>query len=202
MKRFIVFVFVFLSVCYLCAQSSELPKNRVSLGVGIGSVPDFKGIFASNTEVYLKGIDNYYFMYKSTVPLITAMYDRNCVAGLYLGWTFTYQYVKYDTYLSDTATEGAPGTNMGDGNLNTYTFMARMMYTYVNRDITKLYSGIELGISVYDIKNKALALSKTSTAFAYQGTLMGLIIGQKASFYMEVGYGYRGILNGGFMLNF
>lgn len=202
MKKIIVLLSVLLSVICLHSQSSDLPNNRVSIGVGIGSVPDFKGIFASNTEVYLKGISDYYFMYRSTVPLITAMYDRKCIAGLYLGWTFTYQYVKYDTYLSSSATEGLPGTNMGNGNLSTYTFMARAMYTYLNRGLTNIYSGVELGISIYDIKNKELNLSKSSVDFAYQATLMGMSVGRKAAFYMEVGYGYRGIINGGVMFRF
>lgn len=202
MKRFILLASFLLLMCCVYSQRSELPRNRVSLGIGMGSVPDFKGVFSSNTETYLHGITDYYFMYKSNVPLVTIMYDRKTVAGLYLGWSLTYQYTEYETYLSSTATQGLPGTSMGPGYLNTYTFMARGMYTYVNHNIVKTYSGIELGISIYDIRNKELSLSKSSVEFAYQATLFGISIGRMASFYAEVGYGYRGILNGGVMFNF
>jgi hypothetical protein len=78
--------------------------------------------------------------------------------------------------------------------------MGRADFHYINLHHFKLYSGIAAGMSWRSAKDGITTIKKTGAA--YQITPIGAAIGGKFVLWGELGYGYRGYLNGGVALRF
>lgn len=72
-------------------------------------------------------------------------------------------------------------------------------YHYFNRKIVQLYSGIQLGVYV---KNKKLidnrqTIKQKNVGFAFQVDALGVRVGKKIGGFVEIGFGFNGIVKVG-----
>jgi hypothetical protein len=85
-----------------------------------------------------------------------------------------------------------------------YTFAIEWDYRYVNQGLIQVYSGLGLGFTY--ATEKLTPPPETSTnssngnisSIAYQLNAVGVRLGKKYSGFIELGYGYKGIINVGF----
>jgi opacity protein-like surface antigen len=86
------------------------------------------------------------------------------------------------------------------------TGMARLDYKWINGSAVKLYSGVGAGICYYHSKGTSAFTSDVRTNneifFAFQVNALGIRLGKKLGFFIELGLGYNGIINGGLSLEF
>lgn len=97
------------------------------------------------------------------------------------------------------------GQEIGTLERQYYTFAFQCDYRYVNSGMVQMYSGIGLGYAYVkeslDPSNEEQSVTHNSfNDFAYQINLIGLRLGRKYGGFLELGYGYKGIVNLGFSL--
>jgi hypothetical protein len=84
-----------------------------------------------------------------------------------------------------------------------WTAMGRVQWTYGSISRIKLYSGVAAGIygvtSTLTQNESSLTpdTKNTASGFAYQATALGACLEGKVSVFLEGGYGFLGIVNGG-----
>ena len=82
-----------------------------------------------------------------------------------------------------------------------YTFMGRVDFTYVRSRLLQMYSGLGLGFSHATESGKDTG-SASETYFALQINAVGLRVGEKVAGFMELGFGFNGIICGGITVRF
>lgn len=94
----------------------------------------------------------------------------------------------------------------GDLSRTFYTVALEWEYRYVNQGPIQVYSGLGLGFT-YATEELAPPPEMTTTSstgnisnIAYQVNAVGIRLGKKYAGFVELGYGYKGIINAGFSL--
>lgn len=88
-------------------------------------------------------------------------------------------------------------------NHNYWTAMARVQWNYFSFPGLKLYGGLAGGTYGVTSKLKENTSNETpdnstkGSGFAYQATVIGASLGGKIAVFLEGGYGYLGLVNGG-----
>ncbi len=86
-----------------------------------------------------------------------------------------------------------------------YSMAAQIEYRYINNGLIQMYSGIGLGYSLVQekLEPKSSEMTSSTTSFgtlAYQLNAVGVRIGKQYGGFLELGYGYKGIVNIGFSI--
>jgi hypothetical protein len=127
--------------------------------------------------------------------------------GATLIWTGTKSDVCNRTYI-----EGEKAIQMGTLNYNFFTPAIDLNVLYIAKEKFKLYGDLGLGytIGLIDYKNVEYKFShnpdkkarKMYNHFNFQFSPIGFKFGNRAGGFVEFGFGYRGIISGGFFANF
>jgi hypothetical protein len=77
------------------------------------------------------------------------------------------------------------------------TLLVRVKYRYYRGEVVQLYAGLSAGPSFYNQQGQVAgqAGEEDATYAAYQATLFGLRIGRTFAGFMELGFGYTGLLS-------
>lgn len=85
-----------------------------------------------------------------------------------------------------------------------YTFAIELNYRYVNQGPIQVYSGIGVGFTygtetlIPPPEMLTIATTNNISNIAYQINAVGVRLGKKYAGFIELGYGYKGIINVGF----
>lgn len=104
----------------------------------------------------------------------------------------------YDAILSSDIKD--KDTLVGKGYSNRITIALEGDYRYINKDIFQMYSGLGLGYTFRkDTYNPDIGPEQTNNInhFNFQLTAVGVRFGKSLGGFMELGFGYKGILNFG-----
>lgn len=83
---------------------------------------------------------------------------------------------------------------------NGFYLMADSRYYYFHRKYFQLYSGLNAGLAI--LTDKGTSSPETTTGFALQINALGFRVGKKIGVFAELGFGYRGVFNGGISARF
>jgi hypothetical protein len=105
----------------------------------------------------------------------------------------------------DTCNCTVPGTQPGKGPLydfstRTITVGAELTWVIASEQFFQVYQGLGAGVSFFDEHDTypdKTTSSLTGIRYVGQVTLGGLRFGRALGAYVEIGYGYKGIVNGG-----
>lgn len=181
-------------------QESQI-KQRLMLGYGI---PNYPKMILSNVESSFGPFELSYKTFLTDKLSIGLIYNMN---GINTKDVHIVKYVIVDTYIA----------NLIDYtyhySIKFNTFLAKVDYSWLNKDMLNFYSGVCIGWVFVNASTKLTVKSGdsdvpkfngTSSGLAYQVTLIGchFIIVKHFGCYAELGYGYNSILNAGLSWTF
>jgi len=178
----------------LKAQNNDFARNDVRLSYGIGNV--YQMALTSLTVTSTIFIVPFDSAYKSTVK------D-------YGTFSFQYQYRVSKLIQVGAAVSFNPGSidvkyDKGSTSYSTTYFvsvMPRIDFTYVNRGLITMYSGLALGATYYSIRNNYSNQPdnvNSGLLFGFQVNGIGIRVGKNIGGFAEFGFGCLGIVNLGF----
>lgn len=192
MKRILVFA-VSLIVCIanVNAQEDNMPKNEVAASVGLGTHAyigvAFGDVFTEMIEG--KGSSNRF------TGAYSLTYLRNVSKHTALGISGTYEqmYRKSDSGYKTTE--------------EFITVMPTVRLYWFRSSAFGMYSRLAAGASFrkYEYKDEGMTepKNKSNTYFAFHAAPIGLELGSRTfSGFLELGYGYHGIVNAGLKFGF
>lgn len=192
MKHIILLITALTS--FFCTLAQE-KKHEISIGAGLISRPYAKEILQIERSYGGSGDAN------SSTPAFQLNYRYTINSKFNLGGTFLFErqthsltssyppFLSYHKYVD-----------------RYYTILLSSNYSWVIKKSMQLYSGLSAGINIHD-RNEVIDefiyyADLTKIHFAYQATPIGFRLGRTFGVYAEVGYGYKGILCGGFSYRF
>jgi opacity protein-like surface antigen len=180
---------VALAILVFCmpVQAREY-KNDLSFGLGAFTFPD---IAETTKDVGLLAVTLGLVSQeaKRDGPAYIFKYGRFVKEDLRLSLSAGYQKFKADHYLVQElwyTTE-----------ISYLDFMVRGDYYWLNREWVQLYSGAGLGIAMVTEEQKELGLEETEYWFAFHVNAFGCRVGKRVAGFVELGFGYNGILSAG-----
>ena len=128
---------------------------------------------------------------------IHAAYRYRLTERIGIGGLFAYDYSYEKAYLNDVRT--------GKFYKNHYTFAVEADYKYFAREKFSIYALGGIGMTLYNLKykdqnDKARNGSDTDPYFTFQITPLGLKYGRNYGGFVEMGFGYRGVINAGLFM--
>ncbi|MFS4467502.1 hypothetical protein [Maribacter sp. 2210JD10-5] len=153
-------------------------------------------------------------MLSTIITLGTVSYDDVEYTGAFHA---KYKYAIIDNLLvgiSGVYEEAEDKERFGSANVakrksRIYSIALESDYSYINRKHFKVYSGVGLGYRMVDTKSKPTAAStdtkisnERTHGLAYHINGIGIRAGRAIGVFVEVGYGYRGIINAGLSIQF
>jgi hypothetical protein len=188
---------VFASLLTLNLASLAQSKHEVSLGLGFGTMNEANGTTSDAFSAFFSAL------------LLTDAYSEDVTYSpawhvgyktfitkkqkLAIGGTFAYQSAK--------GTYSYGGEKAGDIHRNFYTIAAEADYRYIKKEKFHLYSGLGFG---YTFGNETITPISGSTQknslgnFDLQVIGIGARYGSNVGGFMELGFGYKGIICAGF----
>ena len=200
MKRPTVLIFVGL-ICCACVQSQDKfmrdaadnshssGAQQFSLGYGINSFPLHSE--KSGTGIRPSSVDLQFISATSTGAFCFS-YLNDVVYKFAWGFDAAFERVN-SSYLNS---ENARNTF----NIKYFSFMPKMSYRYINHEKFQIYSGLAVGFNYGFTESNGSKIEKAN--LAYQGTAVGMRVGNNFALFGELGYGYRGVINGGISCRF
>jgi hypothetical protein len=163
-------------------------KNEISVTLGAFTFPDI-----AETSKDIGGIIVLFGLFRQessrATPAIILSYGRSVKEDLRVGLSFGYQKFNVEYFLADSprfTTE-----------VSYFHFMARGDYTYFTREWVRLYSGAGIGMAVVTEEEQEEKSTDTEYWFAFQVNALGARIGKRVAGFVELGFGYNGILSAG-----
>lgn len=188
---------VFASLLTLNLTVLAQSKHEVSLGLGFGTTNEVDDAASETLTDFFNALfltdaysENVKYSPAWHVGYKTFLTKQQKLA---VGGTFTYQTAKGDFSYG--------GEKAGDLQRNFYTIAAEADYRYIKKEKFHLYSGLGLG---YTFSNETLmpitgSEKKTSSGnFDFQIIGIGARYGSNVGGFMELGFGYKGIICAGF----
>jgi opacity protein-like surface antigen len=200
MKKTILLSFLFLFISSGIYSQHLKPRNmnnEVSLSYGIGS----KQQAASEIGTALFSILDF-SMDKTNIDNVAGpviiRYSNNLSRNMNFGLGLSYTGIG----LSDKNTDSPAGITKY--NVKFYTMLANVNFIYNPDNMIKLYSGAGGGMTFAssDITTPEKTETNNTQTFAYHLNALGIRIGKNVAGFIELGYGYNGIINGGVSLKF
>ena len=112
------------------------------------------------------------------------------IMGSYTAYKTDYRYTLKDSVIGTTDDKF-------------YTVMARGDINYVNDNYFQMYSGLSVGLTNFKTNYADSTSGSISTNhLAYQVNLVGVRVGKNFGAFLELGFGYNGIFNGGISYKF
>jgi hypothetical protein len=163
------------------------------LGIGLGRT-SFNQDFPSS---YFYNKDKYAVKTKEIPPLIGA-----------LNFGYKRYFVKNKIAVSANITYSQINTNYTHTNTDSLSFktkdyliafMPAFEYHYLNKKIVQLYSGVQLGLFVYNQKYQDYKseIKHKEINFAFQVDAFGVRVGKQIGGFIELGFGFGGIVKVG-----
>ena len=162
-----ILCFALFMICFVPRSLAQRGKSEIAVGYGYYSQYSL--------------INGSPFSASSGVPTITYRYyiNKNVTLGMGIG----YENIRTDaSYLS---------------------FVPELTFCYLDtRDDlvrVRLYGGVAYGISILDDLSVHPGAADRSgpKLYGFQGTPFGIRIGRQVAFFTEIGFGYKGLINGG-----
>lgn len=179
----IVVVFVLTNLTY-----SQKLKNEFYGLYGYGTAQEISGVFNAITILPYISDD---FSVKGTAGPIAAGYKHTFGDHFSLG--IQYSYSSFELEFTTLNTKFAVS--------NKFTaLMLQTSYYYNPNSFVQLYSGISAGPSYYEQKDSTGTYNRTIGAF--QVNLIGARFGSYVGAFVELGFGYNGIITGGVSVKF
>lgn len=136
-----------------------------------------------------------------------------------MGYTASYNYAIQDQWMFGVAlayqnVEGKlllNGSASGKSSSKVYSLGIETDYRYISKSNFQIYSGLGLGYAfgktTFDLGNKLELKDKNNNNskinyFTFHVTAVGFRVGKKLAAFAELGFGYKGIINGGLSYQF
>lgn len=171
------------------------PKHNIYGGYGIGTIPDIGNLFghAFARGLTLGSVD---LENESAQGCFLIGYNYNLSEDIAAGVKLSYQKFHGEYHGS-----GGQISSVKD---SYYSIIGGFQINYSNTGYTQLYSGLNLGLFIWDkwsISNNIIEESDKKY-LGYQITVLGIRTGGMVGGFLELGVGYTGILSGGFSVQF
>lgn len=208
MKKNPVFFLLLLFIYPLNIEAQEVkdsiqtivsPKHHIYGGYGFGTLPDWGNAFAD-------AIGNINFNTSTFGPREGK--SKNPTGCFYIGYnhSLTNNFaidvkVSYQKYYDMKLYAGSEYDKIDD---HYYAIMTGFRINYSNTGFTQLYSGLNLGLFIWDKKREYSGRKSESNInyLGYQITALGIRTGGMVGGFIELGIGYTGILSGGLSVQF
>jgi hypothetical protein len=182
--------FIFL-LLIITIQSHAQLKHQINAGLGLGTVYHESKVALYDTGfVYFVDVD----LLKHELPM-----HFEYLFQLHNNWSIGFGASLNSFSLENTHTSGV---DMIVFKQKTITFSAK--YSYVHRSMFQLYSSMNLGMawnssreSLVFNPNRITGATETHYASAMHVSLLGISFGRRLGGYVELGLGFKGVLNSG-----
>lgn len=193
-------ILILLFVGGLCSfAKAQLLSPGIEIGYGGFTPPILSGDVKTRTEFFSNGVQG------SETVTSTGAFHAAATAKVWrltVGVEGSYESISVRNDFS-YVTNAGPQPATVKANSNYWTLMARAQWNYWSFPGLKLYGGLAAG--TYGVKsilkentsNETPDHSTTGSGFAYQVTVVGASLGGKIAVFLEGGYGYLGLVNGG-----
>ncbi len=189
MKKYLIFAVFILLFVEISAQDK---KHKVNLGIGLLSSNQFLSTFS---DVIIPIMTQEEIISRNSVSYGTFHlgYHYNFSERISIGGVGVYDYEKADAYFQDI--------KAGNFYNNFYSLAAEADFKYINKEKFRFYSLIGIGGTLYSQAYED-SLSKeretrTLLFFNFQVTPVGLEFGNSLGGFLELGFGYKGIVSAG-----
>ena len=184
--------------------------NDIYAGYGAGSIFYFTGRMLHSSD-YTSRFDeingnyaNFVYGSPSSFGTLFLGYSRSLNRIVSMGFMFGFQNF---SYTGKSTAQYAGGTvHTIDNNDVLLSGIARFLFTYVNKPVIRMYSGIGIGITLDFGKEKLDGgvddFSEKKLWPGGQLTLMGIRFGKAFGGFFEFGFGSYGIINAGLSYKF
>jgi len=175
------------------AQESSKANNDIRLGYGYYSASDLDIINRDAFGIVLRHIifrDSLLSSKFLSSGIFMLQYQHQFNKVIHFGGVFTFNPLS-------TTLEFKNGTTETDSWF-TYSLMPRMDFYYINKGIFSMYSGFAVGVSYFSCHSKfndQADQTVTNVSWAYQINALGIRLGKKVGGFIELGFGYQGIVN-------
>ena len=192
MNRLLV---IFISMATVFPVFAQERKHEIGIGIGVGTTSEIVDIFS---DVISSAITA--GMYSSNTTYtggFNLWYKYNLTRSIGLGGTFVYEHARSDAY--------SDGTKTGEFNKNYYTLVAESSFRYLISGKFSLYGILGAGATLYDQKYKATNGSDSDNdlvSFNFQISPIAIRYGDRLGFFIELGFGYKGIISAGLYTRF
>ncbi|MEH0155888.1 hypothetical protein V6R21_17210 [Limibacter armeniacum] len=187
-------------VMLLCANFSAIAqeKGTSEFVIGIGGLTsndllnDISNLIVTGTSV-----GNVNYSNTSTFGAVYLGYRYTIVDRWVLGLAFVYQQVKEDVKVN--------GSDAGEAKYGYYTVGIESDYRYISREAFQMYSGIGVGFTFQDDKydgSSSDIADSDDRYFNFQINALGFRFGKAFGGFLELGYGYKGVVNAGVSYQF
>lgn len=192
-----LFLLSMLFIFCLSGINAQYKKNEIELGIGLWNLNE---IINTATDIII-----------SSVPQQAEMANGNSLGSIHVGYKyrpferlgvgglFAFDYAYADAMLHDQ--------KIGKFVKHHYTLAAEVDYIYLNFEKFKMYALGGVGGTIYNLNylddvNSNENDSNNIPYFTFQITPIGIKYGERFGGFLEVGFGYRGILNAGVFVRF
>ena len=198
-KSLILFIILFSEVSF--AQTKGTSEINVSMGVA--TFEDFRvalddvvssivtTVFSGKELTHSEG---------GRLTGYTAHYGYAVKDQWMLGASLAYQTVKRKLLLDNVES--------GESSSAVYSFGVETNYRYISNPIFQMYSGLGAGYAFgklsFSLEDANLEFKDKNKInyFTFHITALGFRVGKKLAAFAEIGFGYKGILNGGISYQF
>lgn len=199
MKKRICLIYVFTSL-FLIQLHAETPqlgfnKHEVRAGVGFWGSNEFISSYSDVATIGLTG-GMYSVSNEKTSGDYSLTYRYSLKKRFSVGASLVYSNLKEDLYSN--------GDYSGKSTNNYFTIAPEIEYRYVDADIFKMYmfAGAGLTINNQEVTTDGKASVSNTPYFNFQISPLCIRLGKAFGFYLETGFGYKGIMNLGLYANF
>lgn len=187
MKKILLLAVLFCtSVLGVNAQEYETPSDELSVSWGIGTVPQLIVGFSDALSAALVGENSS----ENSYGAFSVQYMHNISKSIGVGISGTYEYIYKE------------GKNSKKHGENFITIMPTVRAYWFRNKSVGMYSRLAVGASlnVYEVPTTQSDVNQnhTDTQLAYHAAPVALEVGSnKFSGFLELGFGYQGIINAG-----
>jgi len=193
----VILVFVVTSGSYSQVKHNEsYLKNEIYGSYGAASAQEIASYF---NNMLTFPISFFLLSSESRNPVGPVMFGYRRYLNKQLSIGITGSYTAYKTDYHYTLNDSLIGTT--DDKF--YTVMVRGDYSFVHSDYFQMYSGGAVGLTNFK-SNYADSTSKSvsTSHLAFQVNVLGVRVGKNFGAFLELGFGYNGIFNGGISYKF
>lgn len=214
-KLFSVFIAIFIFSSVVSAQGDDFKKFGVQAGYGIWSYDGIMIKVSHRVNNFSQSFLQYYDLPMDSFKRygdVSFAFKYRPIRRLQVGVSFVWTGTKTDVFNCSSIEDVEP-LKMGELRYNYFTPAADVTFFYVAKTFFKCYGNIGLGCTFGLIQYKSVSYmsdeetpnkiaNKMIPHFNYQFTPIGFRFGNNVGAFVEFGFGYRGVINGGLFVNF
>lgn len=176
----------------LTVTDSIVTEKHHGLRLGYGAVAPFYQ-FKQHDPLNSNTIDYYYRGNETMSGVAFAEYSYRVLSWLEVGANLSY--INFSRQYFDRVTD----QNIGHQALNTIGLAAQVRFSYLNRPVVRLYSGLALGVAIgFEQMKIGQKIQNTAQVYFNGGvTLFGITVGRRLYGFAELSIGTMGMANFG-----